>query len=270
MISQASEFVVRKRSQSRMRVAVRLLFLLTLLVVCLSGCATRRLLKKQKLQVLTDEFKYMSDVDQLLTGTPNPEVLSQTSVFISKKTIDQVLSAADNIEIPIAQIKGATFHVDSVRSDFRDNFPILNIKCWAEKKSLKLRVDLSVYAEIEPVLSSKDPSKLLLKVNVIKVVPDVRIGFLKFQLWWFVRDLIHAKLNNFVDGLPEFSVPLRSGFAFNAPPKTQPMRITSDDGYVDGNLDLPGYSVNGALTLDRVLFLRDGMHVFVSTNLATK
>src|SRR5229473_4771481 len=131
------------------------------------ACSTQRLLKKQKLQVLTDEYRYMGDVDRLLTSTPNPEVLSHTSVFISKGTIDKILSAADNVHVPIPQISGATFHVDTVRSDFRDNFPIVNIKCWAEKENL--RVDLNIYAEIEPILSTKDPSKMVLKIDVIRV-----------------------------------------------------------------------------------------------------
>lgn len=243
--------------------------MLCALLFC-SACSTRTLLKKQKLQVLTNEQQYLVDLDKTLSATPNPEVTSQTSVFISGKTLDKILAAADNVQVPIQQIKGAVFHVDNVRTEFRDNFPIVTIKCWASKPNIKTRVDLVVSAELQPELQPGPPPSLRLNINIIRVVPNVRIGFLKIRLWWFVRDLVHAKLNNFVAGLPKFDLPLRQDFAFDAPPKSLPERIPTPDGYIDGNVDLPGYSVHGAIKIDRLIFLRDGLHVLISTDLSQR
>lgn len=253
---------------TKVPVELRPLVCLALLAMLQTGCSTQRLLKKQHLQILKDEHAYLVDLNALLSAHPNPELQSHVSVFVSKSAIDQVLSAADNFETPIPEISGATFHVVSIRSNFRDNFPLVNLKCWAKKGNL--RVDLSVFAEISTISNTKDPSKLVFKVNVIKVVPDVKIGFLKFRLWWFVRNLIHAKLNAVIATLPEFSVPLRTDFAFDAAPSSQPMEIRGDDGKITGTLDLPGYSVVGQYSLDQVLFLEDGVHVFLSTNLVKK
>ena len=41
------------------------------------------------------------------------------------------------------------------------------------------------------------------------------------------------------------------------------MEIRGDDGKITGTLDLPGYSVVGQYSLDQVLFLEDGVHVFL-------
>lgn len=234
-----------------------------------SACSTRRWVKRQQLQLLTDEESNLKQLDQFISAHPNPEIESQASIFVSKSAIDQVLRAADKFEIPIKQINGAVFHIDTIQSKFRNNFPIVEIVSWVEDRRLGIKVDLNTYAELETIKPDNDPAHLHFLVKIKRVEPVVHVGIFHFRTRWLAY-LIHKRMQEYADGLPDFNIPIRSDMPFNAGATEQSMQITSPDGHVDGILKIPGYAILGSLIIDQVLYLQDGIHVLVSTTVTGK
>lgn len=236
------------------------------LVICaqvvMCGCSTAMLLKRQKLQLLTSEYANLQATDKLLTATPDPETLGHASVFVSVGTLNNVLKAADNTSGKISSVPGATFHVDSIRTSFADGFPQLDVKAWAQKGDLKL--DVTVSAVIEPIIPGNDPSKMVFKIQLLKIVPVAHWTIFTWRIGGFVRELIQAKLQDYLDLLPEFSIPLSSNLAFANPAAQQAVRSNTPNGYVNGVVQIPAFNYQGTLSVDRALFLSDGVHVFLS------
>jgi hypothetical protein len=231
-------------------------------IVLLCGCNTTLLLKKQQLQYLTSEYDNLQVTNKLLTSNPNPEILGHASVFVSIPTLNNVLKAADNLSGKIPSIPGTTFHIDSVRTNFVGGFPEVDVKAWAQKGDLKL--GLTVSAVIEPTIPNNDPSKMVFNVHILQVVPVAHWTIFTLKIGGFVNQLLHVKLQEYIDLLPAFSVPLRSNLAFANPAGAQSIRATTNDGYVDGVIQVPAFSYEGILSVDRALFLEDGVHVFLS------
>jgi hypothetical protein len=238
--------------------------LLVLLLVITCSCSTTRLLKKQRLDLLTAEYTYLNGTQKLLTTTPNPELNETTSIFISQKTLNSVLAGADNVSGPIPSISGARFHVDSVRAVFSDGLPILNVKAWAEKPADHLRLDVSVSATIETNIAPTDPSKITFTIHVTKVVPVAKWTIFQFRVCGFVKKLIQAKVAEYGEKLPNLSLPLQSNLVLNLNATSQPVPIVTPDGQVTGAVSIPGFNYDGTLRVDQVLFLSDGIHLLVS------
>jgi hypothetical protein len=233
--------------------------------ISMCGCSTALMLKQQQLQLLDAEYSNLQVTDKLLSTSPDPETLGQVSAFVSLSTINNVLSAADNTNGPIPSVSGATFHVDSVRASFPDGFPELVIKnASAQKGDLKLT--LTVTAVLQPIIPNSNPALMEFQVNVLKVVPVVQWSIFHLQLWGFAQDLIHAQLQDYANALPKFTIPLQSALEFSSPIGSANINSATQAGSVDGTVQFPGFTYQGNLQVDNVLFLSDGIHVYLSVH----
>jgi hypothetical protein len=244
-------------------VSIRHVILVLLLAGTCSACSTTTLLKKQELAQLSSELDYLQATKTLLTKTPNPEISGDISIFVSVGTLNQILAAADNLAVAIPNVSGATLHIASVRTAFSDGLPIVKVVAWAEKPSARLRLDVSISAELEPVSAGGDPSTMQFRVGVREVVPVLHWGIFQLPSFIFVRQLMRVKAQEYADQLPAIVVPLRSDFDLKQAPASNAVVIATDNGagHLYGTLSLPGYELSGSVIVDTVLFLHDGLHV---------
>jgi hypothetical protein len=240
----------------------RLLWLATLLLSLASfpGCSTKKLVKQEQLALLTAQYDYMQGTDSTLTSTPNPETASSMSVFVSQDTLNAVLKGADNYSAAIPGIDGAVFHLRSMRMQFGDGFPALTIDSEADKASIHASLQLQVYAVIEPSISN---GEIHFAVAVKKVVPIAHWCIFQFRLGGFVRDLIQLKLEEYAKLMPDMYLPLQQVFSTNGAAQEQPLNVTTSSGRVDGAVSIPAYSATAKLQVTNVLFLRDGIHIYL-------
>jgi len=230
------------------------------LAISLSGCSTRKAIKQQQLALLTSEYQYMSETNQALTATPNPETQSSMSVFISQDSLNAILKSADNYSADLPGIKGAVLTVHSVRLQFGDGFPGLNIDASAQKASIHASLRLQVYAVLEPSIAG---DKIHFRIDVRKVVPEARWTFFQFRLRWFVKDLIQLKLAQYAQALPDLSVPLQQAFSIAGAQQDVPLILKTPSGQIDGIMTVPAYKASIALFVSKVLLLRDGIHIYL-------
>jgi len=237
--------------------------LILTLLACCSACSTTTLLKKQELERLSAQLQYLQATHTLLVHTPNPETSGDLSIFVSSGTLNKLLTVADGIAAPIPGVGGATLHVASVRATFTDGLPLVTIAAWAEKPSAHLRLDVSLFAVLEPVTDPAHPAQLLYRVGVRDVVPVLHWGIFQLPSFLFVRQLLHVSAQNYADQLPAVAIPLRSDFDIQQSQTAHNVVVTTDNGggHLYGTLSFPGFELRGAVIIDNVLYLHDGLHV---------
>src|ERR1022692_2013085 len=133
-------------------------------------------LKQQRSNLATAEELYLQHLGQTVAANNNLEASSQVSVFLSAATVNQLLSALNGVSGKIPSIPNATFHIASFESTFRDGFPILKLVGEAERSDLNLRVDLSIYAAIQPIIRPDQTNSFVLVFQVVDALPAVQWG----------------------------------------------------------------------------------------------
>ena len=78
-----------------------------------------------------------------------------------------MLSALNGLSGNIPSIPKTTFQVRSFESVFQDGFPLLKLAGAAERADLGLRVDLTIYAVIQPIVRPNQPNALALSFQVV-------------------------------------------------------------------------------------------------------
>jgi len=255
---------IRKREKKTVPVYTIIIFILALIAVNCSACSTTRQIKQQRLNLLNVKYENLKALRSLLATQSDPEISCDFSLFISTEKINQVLTGVDNVSGLLTGIKEAVFHINSIRTHFDDGFPGVTIIAWVEHTRYKFRVDLELTAVLELRIPSNDLSKATIKVHVKEVVPKARWGFLKFKFRGFIKDLIHLKINSYIQLLPELSFPLKSEIDLKLPAQTKTLNFNAGDGRIIGNLFVPAVGGRKTLKVKQILFLSDGVHVYLN------
>jgi hypothetical protein len=255
---------IRKREKKSVPVYMIIIFIMTFIAVNSIGCSTTRQINQQRLNLLNVKYDNLKAFHSILATQPDPEISCDFSLFISIEKINQVLAGIDNVSGPLTGIKETVFHINSIRTHFDNGFPEVTINAWAEHTRHKFRVDLELTAVLELKIPSNDLSKATIKVHVKEVVPNVRWGFLRFKFRGFIKDLIHLKINSYTQLLPELSFPLKSEINLELPAQTKTLDFNAGDGRISGNLFVPAISGRNTLEVKQILFLSDGIHVYLN------
>jgi hypothetical protein len=253
------------KKSSWLSVAATVLLLTFSTAACKKADEAAEKLKQQQLNLSTAEKLYLERLSQTLGATSNLEGSSQASVFVSATTVNQVLSVLNGISGTIPSIPNATFHVRSFESAFRDGFPLLKLVGEAERPDLGLRVELAIYAAIQPIVRADQPGSLVLSFQVVDALPVVQWGKLEAKIEGFVKNLIQVKLTEYAAAFPEIRVPLRSDFSIDLPPNEQSVSFPVPNGTVTGVISVPGIHTAQSIYIHNVVFLSDGLHVMMTT-----
>lgn len=243
-------------------------FLLITLLSCKKD-QTAEKLTQERLNLLTAEALYLERLDRMVSARPHLETASQLSVFISGKTIGALLSVLKDASGPIPGIANARFRVVSFDSDFRDGFPLLKLKGEAERSDMGVKAEVAIDAVVQPIVTPDQPNSLLLRLQVVDVLPVVQWGALEAKLGGFVKDLLQAKLAGYAASLPEIRIPLRSDFSIDLPASEQPVSFPVPNGTVSGIISVPGLKATKSVFVDKAVFLSDGLHVMLSVDRPT-
>jgi hypothetical protein len=255
---------IRKKEKKTVPVYSIIIFIPILMFVNSSACSTTKQLRQQRLNLLNAKYDNVKALHSSLTTQPEPEISCDFSLFISIEKINKVLAGVDNVSGPLTGIKETVFHINSIRTHFDDGFPEITIKAWAEHTRYKFRVDLELTAVLELRIPTDDLPKATIKVHVKEVVPRARWGFLNLKFRGFIKDLIHLKISSYAQLLPELSFPLKSEINLELPAQTKTLDFNAGDGRIIGNLFVPGISGEKSLEVKQILFLSDGIHVYLN------
>jgi len=240
--------------------------LLLLVVFLFSSCLSiKKQLFKQEFEYLKSKQANLLKLESFLSQNPNPENISDVSLFISGNKIDNILAGADGFAVQIKEMPGVEISIAYIRTDFSDCFPGLRIRACAIKKSMNMALDLSLTAAIQPIIDEANPSIAKFGVYILDIVPVVELDMTKIRLRGFLKDLLKIKLSQIASALPDFTIPLSWDLAMNIPAFQKDISIgIPNKGGIAGTMKSPAISWMGKLAIDRIISLTDGFHIYAS------
>ena len=247
------------------------------LLSSLAGCAnTARLLREQELGRLTSQVGQTDAALREFAAVADPEGASQFTVLIPASLLNDVLTKFDEtvIDPPDPALQDIRIIVKQIRTRFDAALPYVDITLSACRRPQPggpgcgdLSVSLSATAYLEfSVNRTVPPLNATLRVQLVDAVPSAQVKWWQFKLQGFVRDLIRAQLAQAIaTKLPAAVVPLETAFGVTFPAGGYRVSIPAprQGSRIDTLISTPGLSEQVALTVFRVLFLRDGVHLFL-------
>lgn len=238
------------------------LFTFILSTLLVSGCSTERQLLKQRLSVL----KYEEAALQNIKNTFSSELASvegpgKVNFFISDDLINSVLKAADGIIIPVPDVRGLYITVNSIRTEFKMGYPLVNIDATAKKDRLNVSLDLVGVARVIPTIltdTSGKPSELELKIYVESLVPRAKWGVFDFRIHQIVRDFAQVQINDKLQTIGIIHLPIETDIPLKLPARQTQISFTG----THATISTPDFSMNGKALVTKVLTLTDGLHIY--------
>lgn len=237
-----------------MRAVVYLVFILVS-----AGCSLEKASLRLEESRLTLE---LSAVEQAKVFLTNPQP-SNVSLFVSYGLLNQVLAGADGIDVPLPSVRNARLKIDHIRIQPKDGTPLLEVSASARRE--KLSVDAAVLAML--VFDQAGPDGVAtFHVRFERVGPTLNWNGLRLGESRFLRTLATMKADELAVCSLKFRVPMQSNLALQVPPlnyeSTVPTR--NNGSWVRYRVTSSGGQLSKPLTITRVLFLRDGVHVFAN------
>jgi len=212
---------------------------------------------------LQAEYDHLTALKRALDDDPPLTKDIAASVFLSSGTINDILKGADGLVFPLQSAPDVIIHIDEVRTYFLDGFPLLKVVGWAEDPKWNIRVTLRVSAIIEPVVNIEGLDHAKLKVYIIDVVPELKWGPVDLPTGRLVRNLLVARAFEYTEKLPDFTVPIRHLVRFSNPASSRIEDIPIGGATLRTRINQPAMNGEVRISARRVLFLRDGIHVFL-------
>lgn len=224
-----------------------------------------RRLYEQKLDQARSQRQGLEQAIQYLRANPNPEVTSSVHAFIANETINRTLSFVDNTTAIYK--KKYLLRLERVRLASSGGFPVVSVTASASRWGLTARLSVSATALL--IIKESDPNAGTLKVHITEVLPEIQWYDLHLRLAGFARDLVQSELQAQLNAaFPPMDVPLLIGDDIRSDLREELLRIQPQaefwEGYIDGKIAYPPLDVGADVKVDRILFLEDGIHCFLT------
>ncbi len=248
--------------------------LTAILIVGTAGCSSVRNLHKQAnsstLSLLDSERAYLSSLNSIVEQQGNPESNSSLSVFISKASLDGVLQGMDRTQVSLGSKPPATVKINQLRTRFKDGFPEIVGDVVVTTPSANGSVNAKLSAVIEPRIDRAAPSTLLLYVRPLDLRAALTTGGGSVLDSGFLDHVLTDLAKVYSDRLPHVSVPLSQQFSVAFPASRVPVSLPTQHGKLNGEVDVPGMTAGTSILVSGLVFLDDGIHVYLAAGDAAK
>jgi hypothetical protein len=219
-----------------------------------------------RLGLLNAEYSYLASLRDLLQKQANPESQSSVSVFVSANVLNSVLSGADGLSFALPKSKDTSVKLNSVRTEFRDGFPgvLANIEVSRQNPTLTTQAEL--YSVLEPRIDKTDATNLLLYVHPLYIRIGTQALSVSTENERKAESLLGDIASQYSELLPHLTIPLAKDFSVAFPSNQLPLTVPTQAGKLNGQIDVPGLSLQSTVSVSGVLFLSDGVHVFLAAN----
>ncbi len=199
----------------------------------------------------------------LLDGA-EPGFGADAHVLLSVDTINGFLGVLEGHRLPLSEMPGFEIQIDRAAAVFDPGFPRLSIDGWLQAEGAEAgdeeRLRLSVLALLAAAPSPEAPGRLDLSFRLLELAAAEELG----GVGRLLAALLESRRQDLIRALPRFSLPLRQELPIALPASRQPVSTQLGKGRLDGELLLPAIVTRLELAVRQVLFLEDGLHVFVS------
>jgi len=210
------------------------------------------------------EINYDTLLRDRLKTNSDPESQSSASVFFSASAINSVLSGANTLKLELPSSNGTYVLIRSVQTNFRDGFPEIVAKLTISRDHPAMTLDANLTGVLEPRLDKSDASVLLFYIHPLSIEVGLPKQVISKDATQVASDLLSKLALVYTDHLPHFQVPLSKDFDVAFPVSKAATPVLTQAGKLNGELDIPGLSFHTALSLSGLVFLSDGIHMYLS------
>lgn len=239
----------------------KLMLLSTILLV---GCSFQRRELELQRSRLEMELKSLSALREQLSGE-FPPGKHHVEFVLRWDLVNKILSQADGEEFPVdsEQVKNVVLKVDQLRVLAEHGKPFLDARVFAIREGVSIR--LALLASM--VLDRAADGKPMLQVRVEDVAPSVSWRCLQLRKLTLARRFLTVKADELALNRLRFPIPSGQLFRVAVPAQDETRREPTPRGngsWVDLRLLRPGGSLEEAIDFAPPVFLKDGLHLFLS------
>lgn len=212
---------------------------------------------------LEHEHAYLTALRENLARSAEPDLGAMASAFVSASTINTVLEGLDGIHIPLEKPSGMTLEVQSIRTQFLDGFPEVRAKAQVIHNDSAIKVGVQLTLVLEPRVEAAHPNVLQLYAKPTALIVDSSIPAIGALTSSQVSDVLRDLSVRYAETLPHASVPMTEVLNISQPPSHLPIALPTGNGRLIGVLDTPALSAAIPIKITGLVFLSDGIHVFL-------
>jgi hypothetical protein len=202
-----------------------------------------------------------------LLSSPNELNASDIQVFIGKGVINSALQSIGTIDVAVPSLGDATLRLSDASVAFTNGYPAVNLKVQVRSAQRNISAGAVVSAVLFLDTAPTALANKTLQVSLTDIAPEISLGFFDFSLKGFWKDLTAAVVQKRLAELPAFSLPLNASLPLSGGGTSTVTMPTGNGSTVTGNLIAPSISANVGLKLAHALFLEDGLHLFLQTEI---
>jgi len=233
-----------------------------LLIVSTTGCSLSKRSLELEVSRLNDRLGALETVETDLRDPSFPPGERHVELFVSYGLLNSLLMGADGLSMSLPEDPGTRITVDHLELEPVDGIASLKMQAHAVRGDVRLDVVIKAQGVIDPTTSP--PS---LRVRIQDVAPVFRWKSFSFGRWRLARLIATTQADQWALNRLSVSLPLEQAFAIDAPPIHQVVKRPTSRGngsWVEITVARPAFSLERVVRIDRVLILRDGIHVFGS------
>ena len=225
--------------------------------VLASGC-TPKYSAEYQAAIERAEAQHVQSLKAAAAGGLLDETRHTASIFLSARIVNGLLDGAEQLQVQIPKFPGAVLTVDKVEAKFRDGFPLFEGD--ATLSGGGLPAPIKAHVALELVHEIRNGSLLVLSPRLLAIDPSVKVGATDHRLKGILNELLANKIRQ---NLPIIEVPISNSAAINQAPKVQTVTLPTGSGSVTGVVKAPGITAASDYRVSQVVFLSDGLHIFV-------
>lgn len=238
--------------------------LILLSAVLLIGCSFQRReleLERSRLQM---EFDSLVHLREDLAGN-FPPGKRHVEFVLRWDLVNKVLSQADGEEFAVEseRVKDVVLKVDQIRVLAEHGKPFLDARVFAIRRGISIRLALIASVVVERLPDGQP----VLQVRVEDFAPSVSWRCLQLKKLTLARRFLTVKADELALNRLRFPIPSGQAFQLAVPAQEETRRVLTPRGngsWVDLRLARPGGSLEEAIEFAPPVFLKDGLHLFLS------
>lgn len=230
----------------------------------LGGCSTQtKLLRLERDNLVTIRDSQRIVRDSSLQSAFDP-ARYDLYLFLNVSVFNGLLEQFDNFKLEVDAGRPIEVTLKRVRFEFRPGYPSITIAAEAKdpRTGIVAELEMAAAAVLEP--DANDPKRLLMRLVVTDVVPNLKWGPFELKKWALARRLAQVEAMQYSRRLPRIEVPLERDFTVGGPAGQQTVNVPTGDGSMTGVVTWPATLTSGSVAIKQVLFLPNGVHVFAN------
>lgn len=207
---------------------------------------------------------YQTQINDLMAQPASPDSAADIHAFVAFETLRDL--AKPLVGHPLKLGTAAVFNVNSVGLRAVEGMPLIELEgALTLAAAPGSNIGIRGAATISPPVIKEGKFSSRLRLVSIEPLYDISSAWLVLpQAFGEMAKVISQQQ---LDKMPDIALPIQKDFTIPVQGSTKPIEFKTRPPYADhikGNLTIPGFELSASLSLQRAIFLDDGLHLFLT------